>query len=330
MSKPLAQQNKLLGIDAKNSHINANEFVTGLFSENVHSCGLCGSRVARLYEKVAHHGISLTYFICDDCGLVFQSPRIPDNRVAEFYESEYRLLYLGQVAPRNDQLEVQRLRAAHLTDFFAIRGGYLPKYHLDIGCGSGALLRAIGSRFGCRVTGIELDKAHRSFATENGHTVYESLEEWLTHETSKADLVSLSHVLEHLTDPVGYLSDLRTNVMSYESRLLLEVPNLYFHSSLEIAHPFAFSKTTLGNVLSQAGFKVLRYKLHSVPRGRLMPLYIAAIACPCETAQQTSIRRDRYSRQRRNLGRKLLRSEGIARRVLRRLRAKMYAKVGDF
>lgn len=316
MNKPLYQQNKLSDIGAKGSYNTANEAVASLFSEHVHSCGLCGSKIASLYEKVIHHDISLTYLICGNCGLVYQSPRIPENKVAEFYESEYRLLYLGQATPRTDQLEVQRLRATHLTDFFAFQGSYLPTHHLDIGCGSGALLHAIKKRFGCHVSGIELDKAHRIFATESG-TVYESLEEWFAHESAKADLVSLSHVLEHLTDPVGYLIKLRTNVMPYESRLLLEVPNLYFHSSLEIAHPFAFSKTTLENVLTQAGFELLRYKLHSVPHSRLSPLYIAAIARPCENARQTLHRRDRYSRQRRKLGRMLLRSEGFARRVYR-------------
>jgi len=297
-----------------------------LFTEEIHSCPLCGSAEISAYESVLHHKVRVTYRICRGCGLVYQSPRIPETKMPEFYESQYRLLYLGQAAPREQELEVQRRRAQNLVDFLDTNK-WIPTHHLDIGCGSGALLHATQSHFNCKVAGIELDEAHRAYATENGLKVYDSLENWQLSETGLADLVSMSHVLEHLAYPVEYLIRIRETVLSREGRLLIEVPNLYFHSALEIAHTYAFSLTTLRNVLHKAGFELIRYKLHSVPRPRLCPLYIAVIARPDQDAMQHSFRPDRYSRQRRKLGRRLVSIEAAIRRRSRRALMKLHEQM---
>lgn len=303
--------------------------VISLFSEALSACVLCGSTQASEYERLEHQGIPLFYRICDSCGLVYQSPRIPETKTPEFYKDLYRLLYLGQATPREQELEVQRKRALHLVAFLD-KDEWSPTHHLDIGCGSGALLHATQLKFNCKVSGIELDQAHRVFANQNGLQVYASLESWLD-GACQADLVSMSHVLEHLADPVEYLVQIRRQVLAHEGRLLIEVPNLYYHSSLEIAHTFAFSLTTLCNVLHKAGFKLIRYRLHSVPRSRSLPMYIAVLARPDESVVRRPVRMDRYSRERRTTGRRLISVEGAIRRrfiyVLRKFRVHRQARL---
>ncbi len=49
-------------------------------------------------------------------------------------------------------------------------------------------------------------------------------------------LISMFHVLEHLPDPVGYLSALRQKFLEPDGWLLIEVPNLYAHDCFEVAH----------------------------------------------------------------------------------------------
>ncbi len=314
MSPLSSLDRELLSVNDQNRISDIQRSVVSLLSESISSCPLCESTRHSEYETLEHYGIRLTYLVCGNCGLVYQSPRIPETRVPEFYESQYRHLYLGQAAPCEQELQVQRKRASHLVDFL-VKNKCIPTYHLDIGCGSGALLQATHSRFNCRVVGIELDEAHRAYAIENGLQVYHSLEAWRSNEIGLVDLVSLSHVLEHLTDPVTYLIRIRKDILGRDGYLLVEVPNLYFHPSLELAHTFALSLTTLRNVLHKAGFELVHHKSHSVPRSRLLPLYITVIAWPGEDTMQYPIKKDRYSRHRRKLGRRLISIEASVRRL---------------
>lgn len=288
--------------------------IAELFSELPDQCQVCGSADATVYEEIYVHGIRITYMICANCGLVYQSPRIPETQIPHFYQSMYRLLNVGQTNPRKKDLEVQRKRANHIVDFLIQENNYVPSSHLDIGCGSGSLLHETQRRFRCRVSGIELDDAHRSYAVQNGLTIYDSLEQWKQHETLHVDLVTMSHVLEHLVDPIKYLGEIREILSASEGRVLLEVPNLYVHPAFELAHTYAFSLVSLSNTLHKAGFELLNCKLHSFPHSRVMPLYILVLARPCIEAIELPIKRDSFSRQRRKLGRILLYGEKQLRR----------------
>jgi len=76
-------------------------------------------------------------------------------------------------------------------------------------------------------------------------TVYPSLDDLGQADGGRFDLVSMAHVLEHIPNPVEYLSDLRERYLTPDGWLLIEVPNLYAHDSFEIAHSIAFSSHTL-------------------------------------------------------------------------------------
>lgn len=195
---------------------------------------------------------------------------------------------------------------------------FKPRYHLDIGCGSGALLVATRARFNCRVVGIEPDDAHRAYVAGLGIQTYPTLDHWNndTGDTlgEKPDLISLSHVLEHINDPVGYLSYICKNIIDSRGRLLVEVPNLYYHKSLEIAHPFAFSATTLRAVLAKAGFMVVQLQAHGIPISR-SPLYLTVLAYPYPEGALLPIQPDRHPKLRRRVGRSLVKAEHVGRRA---------------
>jgi len=295
---------------------NSASALSGLIAETVARCPLCEHTESSLFQHITFKGILLAYRICSQCGLVYQSPRIPEELLPDFYATQYRALYLGQSTPRTPELQIQERRAAHLVDFLQKKDPtFKPHYHLDIVCGSGALLEAIRTRFNCKAIGIEPDNAHREFVMKNGLEAYATLDHWLNDTAGeKPNLISLSHVLEHLTDPVGYLSRLRTTALDPEGRLLIEVPNLYCHNAFEIAHPFAFSATTLRAVLGKAGFVIVGFKMHGVPV-RKSPLYLTALALPHPEATFLPILSDRHPKFRRRLGRALVETERMGLRV---------------
>ncbi len=296
--------------------------IEALFTEAVGQCPCCGGADAEPFERLVFRGVPLRYLLCADCGLVYQSPRIPEAALPDFYATRYRQLYVGQAAPTEQQLAVEQARARHLLDL--LPAGSAPRLHLDIGCGSGALLDLSRRQSGCRVVGIEPDDAQRAYAAGRGLPVFASLDGWIQSSGERPDLISMSHLLEHLNDPVAALKRLSADVLAPDGRLLIEVPNVYWHWALEIAHPLAFGPSTLRATLDRAGFEARTLVAHGVPRSRL-PLYLSVVA-ERRAGEPKPLSRDRFPRQRRWLGIRLLGIERFGPTIAGRLKRKFRRK----
>jgi SAM-dependent methyltransferase len=68
-------------------------------------------------------------------------------------------------------------------------------------------------------------------------------------------LVVLSHVIEHFRDPVASLRVLAES-LDATSLVYIEVPNYYGHPSVDYAHNYCFTETSLRNCLGLAGLTV--------------------------------------------------------------------------
>jgi SAM-dependent methyltransferase len=246
---------------------------------SVQSCILCGSENLKLFDQREFKGYKVTNWLCQRCGLVTLSPRFSDEELAEFYSAEYRQIYQGSQEPTAKDLEVQRGRAKHLA---GLAREALPQCatHLDIGCSAGLLIQAIAQIYSCTNTGVEPGDAYRNYCIRQGLTVYPNLETLKVKHRDKFDLITMSHILEHISDPVGYLIMLRTELLNSNGILLIEVPNLYGHNCFEIAHNYSFSPCTLKQTLQKAGFAVEQMKQHCLPRKTPRLLYLTAIARP--------------------------------------------------
>jgi hypothetical protein len=130
--------------------------------------------------------------------------------------------------------------------------------------------------------------------------VYAAIEDLPAERQDRCDLISLAHVLEHLSNPVGYLTYLREKHLTAAGWLLLEVPNLYCHDSFEIAHLVSFSAHTLRQTVQKACFEVVKLEAHGRPRSELLPLYLTVLARP---GQSTGvIRPEKSVARKRQLG----------------------------
>jgi hypothetical protein len=246
---------------------------------SVQNCILCGSNHLKLFDQSEFKGYKLTNWLCQRCGLVTLSPRLSDEELAEFYAAEYRQLYQGSQEPTAKDLDVQRGRAEHLA---GLAREALPQCvtHLDIGCSAGLLMQAVAQTYSCITVGVEPGDAYRNYCIRQGLTVYPNLETLKAKQSSRFDLITMSHVLEHMSNPVGYLIMLRTELLNSNGILLIEVPNLYGHNCFEIAHNYSFSPHTLKETLQKAGFAIGLIKQHSLPRKTSRLLYLTAIAQP--------------------------------------------------
>ena len=229
----------------------------------------------------------MVYRLCQRCGLVFQSPRMTEEELDRYYREAYAVEHQGvREAVTAKERHVQGLRARHLVDLL-LRNGAQVRRHLDIGSSAGLLMEAVAEAFGTETVGVEPGEVYRRHAAAKGLSVYAALEEV---PDGAFDLVTMSHVLEHLPDPVGYLRRLRQTRLAEGGWLLVEVPNLFGHPSLELPHLYAFHPATLRATLEVAGYQVMQLKVHGVPRSRLLPLYLTALARPAEGSGPTQPR----------------------------------------
>lgn len=242
-------------------------------------CPLCGSDPSLhvFFESNSGEAGEDQYLLCKRCGLVFQSPRLSEEDLTSFYSSQYRLHVQGSVEPIDKDLRIQHARAHLLLRFAQVKISKV-SHCLDIGSSTGILLKQFKEAYECDVFGVEPGDAYREYSQKLSIPAVESLEELDPELRGSFDLITMAHTLEHLPDPVSYLRDLRKQWLTSTGFLLVEVPNLYGHQALELAHLTAFTPETLRRTLRKAGFRIMQVRTHGKPRSLLIPLYITAIA----------------------------------------------------
>lgn len=134
--------------------------------------------------------------------------------------------------------------------------------HLDVGCAEGTLL-ALTRAQGLEVIGLELDINFSRFAREVRHLkVLPTTLAAVTLAPAAFDLISFTHVVEHLVHPIQILGVAR-QLLREDGLLYIEVPNLRqplpgIRHFFRPKHNFYFTANTLRAVVSQAGFTPLR------------------------------------------------------------------------
>lgn len=277
--------------------------------EIVKNCPLCHHEISQDFDTRQFRGNTVHNRVCAHCGLVFQSPRMNTKELDEFYASEYRQIYQGDEGPSPKDLLTQEKRASALLEYVT---GTIPEVerHLDIGCSAGTLLDTFRDHYGSHPVGVEPGDAYRIYAQGKGLTVYSDIADLQSARESKFNFISLAHVLEHLSNPVGYLTYLREQFMTTDGWLLIEVPNLYCHDSFEIAHLISFSAHTLRQTVQRSGYEIVILQSHGRPRSELLGLYLTVLASPSK--QVGIIQPEKRVAQKRQLGM-------LRRRVLQRL-----------
>jgi 2-polyprenyl-3-methyl-5-hydroxy-6-metoxy-1,4-benzoquinol methylase len=225
------------------------------------SCPVCGATDSEPAFDRADRG---TVVLCRDCGLLYLNPR--PREVLSFYDESYfsnqghgssYSNYLSQQAALAQQGEHPGQLAVELL---ARRISAPAKRLLDVGCGEGGLLE-FASRRGFEATGIELSAYMAKQARRlHGVKVIEGRLEAAGLPGETFEVVTALEVIEHLTDPLGWLREVR-RILKPGGLLLLTTPNalcasrygsawLGFHMSFE--HLTFFEKRTIAHALRLA------------------------------------------------------------------------------
>jgi 2-polyprenyl-3-methyl-5-hydroxy-6-metoxy-1,4-benzoquinol methylase len=133
---------------------------------------------------------------------------------------------------------------------------------LDVGFGNGGFLRLAGE-MGWNAEGIDFDPKAVEIAREQGLKVHCSSAEDLKGESAKYDVITLSHVIEHVYNPVELMGELY-RLLKPGGLLWLDTPNLnskgyskYGHNWRDLdppRHLVLFHLISLKNLLRSLGF----------------------------------------------------------------------------
>ncbi len=256
------------------------DFVRGGTQKDIYSeedvirvpCPFCqGSSAAELYREHGAVGVSE----CKDCGLIYTSPRIREPEAiywgnADTYYEEMRLVFEGKLPHHRDPNYLHEIRAIEALK--PTKGRFL-----DVGCNAGMLLRMARQR-GWDVTGCEPSPSLASLAKKHGFPVHNCfLGEIPASEERSFDVVALSDVFEHVTQPLAMLADAR-RYLKDDGVLFVKVPNarwsLLKQRLLAMAgrrpeqglwdayeHVVHYTDESLRKMLEKGGFKVVQLSI---------------------------------------------------------------------
>ena len=266
-------------------------------------CEICGSQQLQHLFKGRDRifGIPGVFNIvqCQQCGLLFLNPQPDPQTLEKYYPKEYhesrsarfeeyswlrrKILetYWGYPGASTRQKLFQqwfllpfKWRYRHSIPF--VEGGRL----LDIGCGNGRELYKL-KRMGWETYGVEINEEASERARSEGLWVF-------TGDLFKAnfpdqffDVVRMSFVLEHLSNPRETLTEIK-RILRPQGRIYISIQNTKSLNhwlfgerwfSLDVPrHLFSFSTETMKRLLSSLGLRVQAIRFDSGTRTFLASL----------------------------------------------------------
>jgi SAM-dependent methyltransferase len=246
-------------------------------------CYICGSTNNL---KVAA-GVDREYYVSDDvftvvecqeCGLRYLNPRPVVEELGTIYPADY---YSYNMDTNPEELGIaQRLRhRVHGRRIRSLLRHLDDREHvdlLDVGCGDGWMLYLFKSADPGRIRtfGVDINPDVCKAAQKRGHTVFCGLFEDVDFDR-QFDVVNLSNVIEHVTDPVAVVKK-AAKTLRPGGILILETPNRdswdarYFVNgtwgSYHIPRHFTFfNPATISKMGALAGFKILETQFTPAP-----------------------------------------------------------------
>ncbi len=274
----------------------------GLRVQSIKYCYLCGNAGKELYtdlrDRLFYAPGIWNLRRCTHCRLVWVDPRPLPEELSKLYLKYYTHTF-SDASQRNLSVVKEAVKRNILATVFGYKdletsgsnrllgkimakvgfiqdavGSKVMWLHasrrgrlLDVGSGSGAFLARMRD-LGWDVAGVEPDPEGARFARARyGLQIHNSTLADAALQENSFDVLTIHHVIEHVSDPVEFLRRCR-RVLKPGGRVILVTPNIkslghYIFSRFWMPldpprHLLLFSPTALGNVVKLAGFQIER------------------------------------------------------------------------
>ncbi|MBK8027007.1 MAG: class I SAM-dependent methyltransferase [Chloroflexi bacterium] len=197
------------------------------------------------------------YLQCPTCGLIWVSPQLTDRAVAQIYASSFKSKQQAHERPTNFLAYRSRLRRlAPFRQYSRL---------LDVGCFTGNFLLAAQADGWRDVEGTEVSTPAVEFArSAYGLNIHEGDLGSLDLPLDAYDVVTLSDVIEHVSDPLSTMQRayqlLRPGGVLYmDTPHVISLPYFALKQQWSVFFPWhrtLFTARSMRTALTQAGFHI--------------------------------------------------------------------------
>jgi SAM-dependent methyltransferase len=233
----------------------------------------CGEKAENF--KVANqdrYGLEVGYVCCKNCGLMRLYPNLNETSWKKFYAVNYPLL--KNSVDKNSKNNFEDLFAKEVKEgkrIFksphinceGITNTIRPKL-LDIGCGFGGMVQLAGEH-GYDGYGCDYDPDAVNFAASKRLDIRLGGIEQFSADRGYFDVIILSHVLEHVSEPASFLKS-AADLLKPGGYIYIELPGYRDVSFsryrgkllryLRIFHPFNFDLKALTILAGRSGLEI--------------------------------------------------------------------------
>ena len=204
-----------------------NDIDNSILKQKINNC-LCNNQIAEndiIISEKDRYGIPIKNLICSKCGLIRSEKVFDFESNISFYKYYYRDIYVGLSEPNEiffeDQINQGIVFLTLLNKYIEIND---INNLLEIGCGSGGILYPF-HKMNLSCTGVDYDEEYLEYGRLKGLSLkYGDYKKNI--DDNSVDLLILSHVMEHFTNPVEEMINV-INKVKLNKYILVEVPGIF-------------------------------------------------------------------------------------------------------
>lgn len=237
--------------------------------EIITECLICRGKSLQEYRKAKDYLVSNKQFTitqCKQCGFVFTNPRPDDQNLGQYYISEEYISHHDSGSSLTQRL-YQAVRRYMLSYKVKLIQKHLmtnsTPFLFDYGCGTGEFLRKI-RKMGWQTGGLEPSEQGRERAVSKGLHIYANEDEMRSNLPNESiDVITLWHVLEHISDPVAK-AKFFFSLLKEDGLIVVAVPEYKSYDSRYYDEEWAaldvprhlnhFDENSITSIFSQVGF----------------------------------------------------------------------------
>lgn len=235
--------------------------------EKLSSCPICNSINFKEHISCRDFLISNEEFKimkCEECDFLFTNPRPDKHNIGSYYKSDQ---YISHTDKSNNLVNslYRIVRQYTIKQKVKLISSYCKqKTVLDFGCGTGDLLLAL-KKENWKVYGFEPDDDANKIARKKTEIeIFKQMDQ--LDQKSNISVITLWHVLEHVTDLNKTIDKLKTLLIE-EGKMIIAVPNNLSYDAQKYKtywaaydlprHLYHFSQNSINNLLQNHGLKII-------------------------------------------------------------------------